>query len=74
MMNPGQIQSAFDRGNSGERGSAIRVMPTWIEGNDSSERGLPVYEPLTLVHDDIRSIGDGFLPMIADALQRLTAM
>ena len=45
-------------------------MPAWIEENESSARGLPVCE--TLAHDDIRSVGDGFLPMIADALQRLT--
>ena len=43
----------------------------WIE-DESGEKGLPIYEPLTLVHDDTPRVGDGFLPMIADALQRLT--
>ncbi len=46
------------------------VASFWIEGNDSSERGLPVYETLTLMHDDIPSVGDGCLPMIADAGMR----
>ena len=46
------------------------VASFWIEGDESGEKGLPIYE--TLAHDEMLGAGDGFLPMIADALQRLT--
>ena len=45
------------------------VASFWIE-DESGEKGLPIYE--TLAHDEMLGAGDGFLPMIADALQRLT--
>jgi hypothetical protein len=46
------------------------VASFWIEGDDSSDKGLPDYEPLT--RDEMLSAGEGFLPMITAALQRLT--
>jgi hypothetical protein len=42
----------------------------WIEGNESSTKGLPIYE--SYGEAEMLTAGDGFLPMIADALQRLT--
>ena len=48
------------------------VSSFWIDGNDSSAKGLPVYEPLA--HDDELRAGNGFLPMIAVALQQFTVV
>jgi hypothetical protein len=45
------------------------VASFWIEGDDSAEKGLPIYEPLA--RDDMLSAGEGFLPMIAAALRQL---
>src|SRR5271157_668098 len=47
------------------------VASFWIDGDDSSEKGFPVYECLT--HDEMLNAGEGFLPMLAEALQQLTA-
>jgi hypothetical protein len=46
------------------------VASFWIEGNETAERGLPVYE--SLGRDEMLDAGEAFLPMIATALQRLT--
>jgi hypothetical protein len=48
------------------------VASFWIEGNESSKEGLPIYE--SYGEDEMLTAGEGFLPMIADALQRLTAV
>lgn len=48
------------------------VASFWIEGDESSKKGLPIYE--SYGEDAMLNAGDGFLPMIADALQRLTAV
>jgi hypothetical protein len=47
------------------------VASFWIEGDDSAKRGLPIYDP-PMGRTDMDDAGDGFLPMIAAALQRLT--
>jgi len=48
------------------------VASFWIEGDERSKKGLPIYE--SYGEDAMLNAGDGFLPMIADALQRLTAV
>jgi hypothetical protein len=45
------------------------VASFWIEGGESADRGFPIYE--NLASDELLDAGDGFLPMIADALKRL---
>ena len=41
----------------------------WIEGGEGADRGFPIYE--NLASDELLDAGDGFLPMIAEALKRL---
>jgi Homeodomain-like domain len=45
------------------------VAAFWVDGDESSEKRLPIYE--TLAHDEPLHAGDNFLPMIADALDQI---
>jgi hypothetical protein len=47
------------------------VASFWVEGNDSYDRGTAVYE--TLADDDLLDAGERFLPMIADAIERVAS-
>ncbi len=47
------------------------VAAFWIDGGESADRGFPIYE--NLASDELLDAGDGFLPMIADALKHLSA-
>jgi hypothetical protein len=52
--------------------AVLRYVATfWVEANDSCDRGSPVYETLAL--GDTLGAGEGFLPTIADAQERLAA-
>jgi hypothetical protein len=57
---------------AGAAAALAHVASFWIESDERSKKGLPIYE--SYGEDAMLNAGDGFLPMIADALQRLTAM